>query len=314
MGIFTNKARMPVSANLFQPGRDTASGFGLPGIINGYGGGTFDMDGQQVTAPQRGMMPQTPNALRPGTPSAYQSPAIDGSAMAFDGVAPVNPADVAGQPDNSSGYRPLTKTQRIVGIIGDALSGFAGQPPQFAPMMQQRQRDEQQFRYAGQQRQQERNWQVEDRDFKASQPEYFMSGRDRVRMNPATGQADVVYNGLEDFDEYAVSMGYEPGTDEYETAVTDYVLRGNGPTALGIDKQLDDYRTNNNQRLDDYRTVNRAKVRAQPTYRDSNPRPAAPRTARKAAPAVTATNQKTGETITVNSRGQWVDKNGQVVK
>ena len=141
-----------------------------------------------------------------------------------------------------------------------------------------------------------------------------MSGRDRVRMNPATGQADVVYNGLEDFDEYAVSMGYEPGTDEYETAVTDYVLRGNGPTALGIDKQLDDYRTNNNQRLDDYRTVNRAKVRAQPTYRDSNPRPAAPRTARKAAPAVTATNQKTGETITVNSRGQWVDKNGQVVK
>ena len=156
---------MPVSANLFQPGRDTASGFGLPGIINGYGEGTFDMDGQQVTAPQRGMMPQTPNALRPGTPSAYQSPAIDGSAMAFDGVAPVNPADVAGQPDNSSGYRPLTKTQRIVGIIGDALSGFAGQPPQFAPMMQQRQRDEQQFRYAGQQRQQERNWQVEDRDF-----------------------------------------------------------------------------------------------------------------------------------------------------
>ena len=316
MGIFTSKARTPVSANLFQPGRDTSGGFGLPGIINGYGGGTFDMDGQQVTAPQRGTMPQSPNPLRPGNPSAFQQPAIDGGAMTFDGVTPVNPENGgdAGRRDDPPGYRPFTKTQRIVGIIGDALAGFAGQPPQFAPMMQQRRKDEQQFRYAGQQRQQQREWQVEDRNFKANQPEYFMSGRDRVRLNPSTGQADVVYDGLEDFDEYAVSMGYEPGTDEYETAVTDYVLRGNGPTALGIDKQLDDYRTKNNQRLDDYRTVNRAKVRAQPTYRDSNPRPAAPRTSRKAAPAVTATNAKTGETITVNSRGQWVDKNGQVVK
>lgn len=294
-----------------------AGGLPMPGIIGGYGGGTFNIDGQQVPAPQRGTMPQSPNALRPGTLSTYQPPSIDGSAMAFDGIVPANPADrpeaSSVSRDNLFAPRPFTKTERIVGIIGDALAGFAGQPPQFAPMMQQRQRDEQQFRYAGQQRQQQRDWQAEDRNWKANQPDYFTSGRDRVKLNPLTGETQVVYDGPEDFDDYATALGMEPGSDEYESAVLDYVLRGHGPTALGYDKQLDDYRTANDKGYDDYQTRNRLKVRGSPSYRDNNPLP--PRSGRKpAAPAVKATNPKTGETVILNSRGQWVDKNGRPVK
>ena len=141
----------------------------------------------------------------------------------------------------------------------------------------------------------ERDWQVEDRDAKNNMPQYFMSGRDRVMFDPSSGNSETVFDGPEDFEKYAQTMGYEPGSDDYEQAVTDYVLRGHGPTALGYDKDLDDYKTRN-----------RVKVRSLPTYQQANPRPRIPAPPRKAAPAVTATNPKTGETVRLNSRGQWV--------
>lgn len=289
-----------------------AGGFPMPGVIGGYGGGTFNLDGTQATPAQRGDMPPEPMqglatvgnpsgiiGRSAGNPSLFQMPNIDGSPMTFEGVKPAKPQGKGGF------FRKNGPWLDVLGAIGDGLSGN----PIYQNAKMQRIQMEQQHGN----RLQDRQWQIEDRNWKASQPDYFTSGRDRVKLNPLTGQTEVVYDGPEDFDEYATALGMEPGSDEYESAVLDYVLRGHGPTALGYDKQLDDFRTENDKGYDDYRTRNRLKVRQTPTYRDNNPLP--PRTTRKrAAPAVTAKNPKTGETISLNSRGQWVDKNGRPVQ
>ena len=233
------------------------------------------------------------------SPSLFQMPNIDGSPMTFEGVKPAKPQGKGGF------FRKNGPWVDVLGAIGDSLSG---NPIYHNAKMQRMQMEQQHAKQI-----QDRQWQIEDRNWKASQPEYFNSGRDRVKLNPMTGESQVVYDGPEDFDEYATALGMEPGSDDYESAVLDYVLRGRGPTALGYDKALDDHRTANDKGYDDYQTRNRLKVRGSPSYRDNNPLP--PRSGRKpAAPAVKATNPKTGETVTLNSRGQWVDKNGRPVQ
>ena len=279
-----------------------AGGFPMPGIIGGFGGGTFNLDGTQATPAQRGDMPPEPMQAPVGNqsgiigrqaplPSLFKMPNIDGSPMTFEGVKPAKPQGKGGF------FRKNGPWVDVLGAIGDSLSGN----PIYQNAKMQRMQMEQQHSN----RLQDRQWQIEDRDWKASQPDYFTSGRDRVKLNPLTGETQVIYDGPEDFDEYATAMGLQPGTDEYESAVLDYVLRGHGPTALGYDKALDDYRTANDKGYDDYRTRNRLKVRGSPSYRDNNPLP--PRTARKpSAPPVIAINPKTGEKLMVDSRGNWV--------
>lgn len=291
----TAPAGLPVT-----PQAGLTGGFPMPGIIGGFGGGTFNLDGSQATPVQRGDMQPEPirtllgdaSAGRPpASPSLFQMPAVDGSAMTFEGVKPAKPMGKGGF------FRKGGPWIDVLGAIGDSLSG--------KPIYQNAKMQQTQFAREDEKLRQNRLWQIEDRNWKASQPEYFNVGRDRVKFNPLTGQSQVVYDGPEDFDEFATALGMQPGSDEYENAVLDYVLRGHGPTALGYDKALDDYRTSNDKSLDDYRTRNRQRVRAMPTYRDRNPLPI--RTPRKSsAPAVTATNSKTGETVTLNSRGQWV--------
>lgn len=98
-------------------------------------------------------------------------------------------------------------------------------------------------------------------DLKASAP--FTIGRDRVQYNPATGQTDVLYDGAEDFELYAGELGLEPGTDGYFRAVEDYVLRSSGPSAHLRDKELDDYRTGNDERMENLRFGNRQRLENQ---------------------------------------------------
>lgn len=289
-GLFKNQSFNPLGRRPW----DT------PGIGDGINELMVEAPIQQAAPPpRRGLF-----GSRKAAALGYPAPSIDGSPMVFDSVEP-------SEPD-----APKRNTLKdIAALLGPALLGFNNPAAglQAAEMIGRGKRDEAERQRLQREKQQqwqreddwkylERDWQVEDRDAKAKTPQYFMSGRDRVMFDPSTGNSETVYDGIDDFDNYAQSLGLEPGTDEYETAVTDYVLRGHGPTALGYDKALDDYKTGNRQR-----------VRGTPTYRDKNPLP--PRSARKpAAPAVTARNPKTGETISLNSRGQWVDKNGRPVQ
>lgn len=106
-----------------------------------------------------------------------------------------------------------------------------------------------------------------------NKPEYFMSGRDRVKYDPRAGQSSIIYDGAEDHETYARQFG-EPGTPEYQAAAQDFVLRSNGPTAFGYDVDLEGVRQENREDLEGVRYRNRLSLRQTPTYSQANPRPA----------------------------------------
>jgi len=193
---------------------------------------------------------------------------IDGGGIPMQPVAKVRkPGFLSGVGDflGSDGFRDL------LGNLGDAFSGNAGQPGSYAAFKAgQRQRqqalDDRNALWArlDAQRAEDRQWRVEDRNAQLNAPQYFMSGRDRIRLDPETGQSAVVYDGPTDFQEYADLMGLEPGTEDYRNAMQDFVLRSNGPTAQA--GRID---------LEGVRQGNRMALRQTPTYANLHPRPAA---------------------------------------
>ncbi|MDZ7895432.1 MAG: hypothetical protein U5M50_11035 [Sphingobium sp.] len=195
---------------------------------------------------------------------------IDGGGIPMQPVAKVRkPGFLSGVGDflGSDGFRDL------LGNLGDAFSGNAGQPGSYAAFKAgQRQRqqalDDRNALWArlDAQRAEDRQWRVEDRDAQLNAPQYFMSGRDRIRLDPETGQSAVVYDGPTDFQEYADLMGLEPGTEDYRNAMQDFVLRSNGPTAQA--GRVD---------LEGVRQGNRVALRSLPTYAQTHPRPSSSR-------------------------------------
>lgn len=113
-------------------------------------------------------------------------------------------------------------------------------------------------------------WQQE---YDQSKPQFFMSGEDRVSYNPVTGESQMIYDAPEDFQLYADQMGFEPGTDEYNDAMADYVLRTAGPTANDGRQYLETMRQQNRLAMEGERQKNRLQLRQTPTYLQANPRP-----------------------------------------
>src|SRR3546814_12083905 len=88
-----------------------------------------------------------------------------------------------------------------------------------------------------------------------------MSGEDRVSYNPVSGESQTLYDAPEDFQLYADQMGFEPGTDEYNDAMADYVLRTSGPTAQTGRPYLEHLRQQNRLAVEGARPKNRHKLR-----------------------------------------------------
>ncbi|MBY6015133.1 hypothetical protein KUV75_09505 [Qipengyuania gaetbuli] len=107
-------------------------------------------------------------------------------------------------------------------------------------------------------------WQYDDwarqneADLRASNP--FTIGRERLAYDPATGEANVLYRGRQDAEIYADSLGFDRGSEEWNAAAQDFVLRGSGPSAHARDLELDDYRTANDRDLEGYRQENRLEM------------------------------------------------------
>lgn len=162
----------------------------------------------------------------------------------------------------------------ILGGLSDGILQMSGMNPVYGPAQQRRrseqtQLNQQHAEWARQemQRQQDRQWQAEDRDVKLKTPQYFMAGHDRVAFDPSTGQSKVVYDAPEDYQAYASSLGLNPGDDGYDKAVQDYVLRSSGPTALS-----------GKINLEGTRQGNRLQLRSTPTYQQTHPAPSRART------------------------------------
>ena len=123
---------------------------------------------------------------------SYQPPSIDGAPMPIPQQAAMPQLD-------SMGRKPLTKTQKMLGILADGLAGFAGTTPQFAPMMQRERDEENQFRYAGQLREQQRAQGREDFLWKQENtrrdqnPHRWESNDGSLMEIDANGQARQVY-------------------------------------------------------------------------------------------------------------------------
>lgn len=213
----------------------------MPGVISGYGGGTFNADGSQAT-------PVDPVQADPRAP-------LGGSMrQGFDYNAAMQA--MAGDKPKQSGW------QIAAAIIGDALAASGGaQPWAVRSLVGQKQGYQDRLARA---QQTLAGWQYRDyarqneADLSAAAP--FTIGRDRLQYDPATGQTATLYDGQDDAEAYASQLGLEPGSEPYFRAIEDYVLRSNGPSAFERDQQLDDYRTANDAEMEALRFGNRRQL------------------------------------------------------
>lgn len=177
--------------------------------------------------------------------------------------------------------------RNIARIVAPALMGLAGNQAMANEFLaNQRQQRDQRDKQTHDALELGAKWKYQDHarqmgaDLRASTP--FSIGRERLQYDPQSGAVDTIYNGQEPFEEYASTLGYEPGTKEYFKAVEDYVMRGEGPSAFDRKTGLDDHRTANDRSLEGYRygnrlglegvrQGNRMTTRQSPTYRDAHP-------------------------------------------
>jgi hypothetical protein len=202
------------------------------------------------------------------------------------------------------------KARREQQMIGEKLAQYLGTDDAIlgeiarlnpdAGMAMLKMRQEQQNRVALEQ---------EQARLKASAPDISTINNRRVKIDPTTGEAQVLYTAPQDFDDYAASLGAEPGSPEYKRLVQDYVLRSAGPTATDFNLEEEAVRQGNRVSLEGVRQKNRTALRGMPTYRQANPAPRSPVGGRGAAQPRYATNPQTGERLELKG-GKWVPVKG----
>lgn len=287
--------RYPLGKKLLE--NDARRERGLPGVISGFGGGTWNTDGSVAT----------PVSRMGEDPMAQPDPAYGASAIGWDeggtdtlpALPPPNPSpptqslptapmgmfgNIRGATATSAlpatrvrsgGFdydtalasmlpqqRKRSTLQKIAGVVAPALMGLAGNQAGanafFANQQARRDADERQRSAALGMIE---RWKHED--FARQDGADLRAsaprviGRSMVQYDPNSGGVSELYDGPEDFESYAEAMGIEPGTQEYFDAVEDYVLKSDGPTAYERDKGLDDYRTGNRLRIEGARQGNR---------------------------------------------------------
>ncbi len=282
-----------------------------PGMIGGYGGGTFNMDGSQATPVGGWSVGADGETTGDGAP-ARSMPSQRMPQGGPLGGSMRQPFDYEAAKAALVGEAPKVKDwQKVLAVVGDALVAHGGGQPMAMRNITARQDDysKRQFQAA----QQILDWQYgdyeaqRDADLRAANP--YTIGRERLAYDPATGQTDVLYRGRQDAEIYADSLGFDRDSEEWGAVVEDYVLRSSGPSAHQRDMEIDDHRTANDRSLEGYRQQNRLQMegarqsnrRGMVDYRNANPPPS--RSSRGAA-RPTATDSK-GNKIEWNGKA-WV--------
>ncbi|MCW6529738.1 hypothetical protein NED98_05720 [Sphingomonas sp. MMSM20] len=181
--------------------------------------------------------------------------------------------------------------EKILGGIGEfalRYSASQGDPYAMAVINSRlaRQRDKLEWQRDQMKLMQQHQWHLDDRDFEANKPVIRNTSNEIVRVDPRTGSAQMLYKGSLPAEDYAQGLGFEAGSPEYNSAMQDYVLRANGPTAFqnntdleGVKQDnrvsLENTRQGNRVSLEGVRQQNRIGLRGVPTYADTHPRPGA---------------------------------------
>lgn len=122
-----------------------------------------------------------------------------------------------------------------------------------------------------------RNAQAQAALFKAYAPRPENVGGILGMVDPQTGNFTQTYAPPTDAERYATSLGYNNGTDDWNNAVKDYVLRSRGPTAFNFASDMEDQRQQDRVDLENHRQGNRVTLRGMPTYSDTHARPRQPK-------------------------------------
>ena len=167
------------------------------------------------------------------------------------------------------------KALKFLGEFGLQYSAGQGNPAAMLSLQNraQQQHDQQIWNRQDSTRMQDHQWDEEAAAAKARLPDYFMSGKDRVAFDPVTNTTKVVYDGPSDAQDYADALGLNPGTPAYNTAVSDYVLRGNGSTALQNKTAFEGVKIDGRTTVESVRQRDRMQLRATPTYANMHPAP-----------------------------------------
>lgn len=180
--------------------------------------------------------------------------------------APVQPAAVKHSWNGQRGW-----LGNFLGHVGDALLAATGHDPIYAPRLQQRKVSQALQSYqtdpegaiaalmqvdpsSGIKLAHQHTEEQLARQ-RLEQPDYRTVNNRLVRI-PFQGDPETIYTAPEDFQIYADQLGLEPGTPEYESAMKDYVLRGQGPTAYQNRTQLEGVRQQNRSALVSQREQN----------------------------------------------------------
>lgn len=211
--------------------------------------GYFGVD--PIASPILGMA-QNPGSVM-AAPLAPAKPKVNLGGVLADALS-----GFAGQPGQSAplrasvagpGYEKPRGWKLAAGIFADAMSGLAGQPGQFAPMMERRRQEQTAFERGEEQYRRRRSDELADRMAEANKPQFFSGNEDRIAYDPTTGTTRTLYDAPTDAETYANTLGYEPATPQYGQAIQDYVLRSNGPTAFESRFGLEAQRNDGRQAL-----------------------------------------------------------------
>ena len=254
----------PVDGGIFQPSGPMVSASGLPTMQSPDAPGGSGMPntnphetgGHSGSQPGEPMLPDSNNA--DPTQGATAIPALPGATNLRERqfTQPFNyDAAIAALMPKPEKHSTLRNIARIAAPVLMAMSGNQALANEF--LANQRQQHDQRDKQTHDALELGAKWKYQDHarqmgaDLRASTP--FSIGRDRLQYDPQSGSVDTLYAGQEPFEEYASTMGYEPGTPEYFKAAEDYVMRGDGPSAFSRKTALDDHRTANDRNLEGYR-------------------------------------------------------------
>jgi hypothetical protein len=213
----------------------------------------------------RGVMaPPVPDAAELYQPQAASPPPVNmGPALAL----PSNMFAAKIKPHFFDKTGTGTKLVQLLGDLSTQWGAAQGQPWALQQLQtQQRNAEAEREQVIWSRRHDlQRSEALEDAERTRNAPRYFSGREDQLSFDPSTGKVATIYDAPTDAESYAKSLGFDAGSPEYRGALTDYVLKANGPTAEAARESLLGQRQQGSTNLEALRQRNRIALKRTPS-------------------------------------------------